>query len=493
MANLATTPAPLHRPYLSAIPQAPPAAAYAMSQAQLGNFLMYHFLKKPGPFNSWIAEQLPFLEADAAWNAAYALLERHEILRTTLEWGPDGQPCQRIHPASHFQQAIQIEKSDLPYEACLENLVKEARAHFFNFEKGPLFYVKIVELPAGAIFLMNLHHVLTDAWSNNLIRKELMLLYQAQLQGKPSPLPPLPIQFKDYAHWHRQMLTEDVREAFRHYWHRYMPQPFPQNDLSLVFAKNPDPSSSYRESLRRQIRAELKPMAPEQEDLFFGVIGKIEMHESAAYRFVIPKALHQSMLQMAAHAETSLFSVLQFGLAALIYRLSGCPDAVFGVNMAMRNNADLQNTIGFMVNTVLMRQHIDPLQSAAFNIRRIAADTLEAFEFSFYPFERILLDFDFPFQALSKIFLNMPNRNRGEMNTLRDFSASHLPDELRIGYFDLDFHLQEEKNGIVCHCEYKKHLFQPTDIETIHTAFISVLEALCGHPEAPIENLLKNN
>lgn len=449
--------------FLGEIPKVPDAGHYALSQAQMGNWLMNRFLPDPGPFNSWFTEEVPVLEPDLAVRAVMEVIRRHEIFRTTFG-EIDGEPGQVVHPAEKFAGAVTKIKSPEKVADCVKALESEARDHRFDFRTGPLFYVKIVEAAGGFVVLFNMHHVLTDAWSNNIIRQEVYSAYQVLVSANADPLPEPPVQFRDFSAWHRALYTGMLPEAFRRYWFRFSGSRIPDSDLTELFSGSKRPSDSYEGELIAQLRAHLKPMEARYERMFLGVIGKVEMKESGVYYFAVPHGVLRRLKTLAGAGGFSLFQLLIGSLHLTVFHLTGNPDSVIGVNMAMRNNDALRNMIGFMVNTVLVRNLVQTGDSTLENLSRMAWDTMEAFDFGFYPFERVLKDLDLPFSAVSKIFVNMPNTTEDQMTFIRDFAGKHLEGGRHIGYFDLDLHIVEEKNGIKIYCEYKKHLFRPQQI-----------------------------
>jgi hypothetical protein len=469
--------------FLTDIPKIPEAPSYELSQAQMGNWLMNTYLPQPGPFNSRIVDKIPVLDAEQAIRATHLLVERHEIFRTTFNL-VDGKPRQIVHPAEDFLDAISFEESEEHSDDIIKKLDAEAVQFMFDFAKGPLFYIKIIKASDTYILLINMHHIITDAWSNTIIKQDLFQIYQALMQNNVASLPVPSIQFKDFVSWHRELFFEKLPSAFLKHWFRFSDEKYPVNNLSNRYSAAPySVSSSYRSELEQQIRAKLKPMSPEEEALFFGLIGKVEMKESKALRFVIDGSTLQACKAIARDSDLSLFCVLLSSLQLLVYRVTQSTDSIIGVNMAMRNNIDLKNLIGFMVNTILVRNQVQSQASLIDNLKRLSLEALDAFDFNFYPFERILDDLDIPFSAVSKIFVNMPNQNEAEMTFIEDFSTKHIEDGNRIGYFDLDFHLIEQKNGIEIYCEYKKDLFDKKDIESLASHWQQLLEEIVAHPE----------
>lgn len=475
--------------FLQTIPLVADQPYYDLSNAQAGHWLMYSYLKNPGPFNSLILEQLPFMRVDAALEAGRTLIARHSLFRSTFV-NVDGVPKQQIHAPAAFAASITFEpRTGEAAPAVVESLTREARDYPFDFRTGPLFYIKVVQTRDNFIFLLNMHHVLTDAWSNAVIRQEIFELYRCCARNAPLSLPPPRIQFTDYVYWHKALYSKEMPASFKKYWFRYTSRKLPEYDLSSFFSARQPAAASYRERLIEQVREHLKPMRADEEALFFGVIGKVEMKESAAFRFVVDAATHERLKELALATGATLFNVILYGFNLLIYRLTGSRDSIIGVNVATRNNEDLKNLIGFMVNTVLIRNEVVPSASLAAGLAATKDALLDALDFTFYPFERIMDDFDLAFESVSKVFINMPNKNKGELSFIKDFTAGHLDDTFRTGYFDLDVHVNEQKNGIEIICEYKKDILRPEQMEYLHRELLGVFSQLACHPGLPASAL----
>src|SRR6185369_2756213 len=148
------------------------------------------------------------------------IVRRHEVLRTRFT-NIDGQPLQVIAEP----QALQMPVTDLS-KLTLEERETETRRHVraeacqpFDLQCGPVFRVKLLKLAADEhVLLLTLHHIVSDGWSTGVLMRELSALYNAYLHDGPSPLPPLPIQYVDYAVWQREYLQGEVLERQLSYW-----------------------------------------------------------------------------------------------------------------------------------------------------------------------------------------------------------------------------------------------------------------------------------
>ncbi|MEL6638835.1 MAG: condensation domain-containing protein [Bacteroidota bacterium] len=477
--------------YLTEITPLPPAEDYPVSRVQTGHWVMHHYTKDKRHFNTWITERIPFFDPVVARATLETVIRRHDLLRTTYTYR-DGAPRQVIHPFEDFADAIQFSREDADSATVMARLEREAYNYAFDPIAGPMFYVKMVETSEEVVFIFNIDHSIGDEQSKASLRNEIFTLYRAYLQGEENPLSPPRVQYRDFVRWHRALIAERTTQQFREYWYRYTVQQLPAATLS-TWAGRPVATERYTDLMERQLREFLKPMPAEHEALVYGSLAKLQFLEARAYCFVIPSDLHRGLRRLAKEEGTSLYNVLSLGFHLLVYRLTGCDDSVLGVNMPMRNNEDLLSMVGFLINTVLVRNRVRPEASLRENLSATVADNLDTAELAFYPLEYLLRDFDLPFPAISHIFINMINKEESEKQRIKDFGARHLDNKVWMNYFDLDFHIAEQKNGIEIVCEYVAEIFSPTQIEQIHATLVEVLSMLAFRTEEPLAEVFHSH
>jgi hypothetical protein len=157
---------------------------------------------------------VPALEA-----ALTAVLARHEVLRTRLVTGPDGIACQVIDPPRPFPLPV-ADVSSAPDPAALtRELLAADAATPFDLAAGPLVRACLIRLgDLGHVLALCTHHVVFDEWSDQVFRRELRALYEAFRTGGPDPLPPLEVQYADFAAWQRSWLSGEVLDGQLAYW-----------------------------------------------------------------------------------------------------------------------------------------------------------------------------------------------------------------------------------------------------------------------------------
>src|SRR5262249_38331087 len=153
------------------------------------------------------------LNVKALVKALNEIVRRHESQRTTFAIGPDNQPVQVITNSLVLAvPAVDLSGTPQPELAVREIAAEEARTPF-DLSKGPLLRAKLLKLDArNHVLLLTMHHIVSDAWSAGIFMQELGEIYSAFLEGKPSPLQEVAIQYADYAAWQRNFLQGTALE-----------------------------------------------------------------------------------------------------------------------------------------------------------------------------------------------------------------------------------------------------------------------------------------
>ncbi|HEU0051593.1 MAG TPA: condensation domain-containing protein, partial [Longimicrobium sp.] len=285
------------------------------------------------------------------------VVARHESLRTTFP-AVDGEPVQRI--ASVEESAFRLVEHDLHASADAEDALRRLMADEagapFDLERGPLVRGRLVRMAADDhVLLVTMHHIVSDGWSMGVFARELGALYGAFARGEADPLPPLPAQYADYAAWQRRWVDGELLERQAGFWER---------SLSGAPELLELPTDRAR---------------PRKQD-FAGASLPIELDAEVTAAL---KALSQR------HG-TTLFMTLLAGWAVVLARLSGQDDVVIGTPSANRGRAEVEELIGFFVNTLPVRVDLSGGPSVAGLLERVRARALEAQQHQDIPFEQVV-------------------------------------------------------------------------------------------------------
>ncbi|MCF2135464.1 condensation domain-containing protein, partial [Mycetohabitans sp. B3] len=258
----------------------------------------------------------------AAWQQALdALLARHEALRSTFV-SVEGQPQMQLLPADRGVPLRWHDLRGVPYaQAQLARLSHEAAHAPFDLAHGPLLRACGIRLADDEyVLVLTQHHIVSDGWSIGVLVRELNALYMAACRSQPDPLPPLAVQYPDYAAWQRQWLTGERLQAQSDYWRATLA------DAPVLLALPTD-----------------RPRPAQQS--FAGA--QVPVH--------IDAATTRALKRLSAEYGTTLFMTVLAAWSAVLARLSGQHDVVIGTPSANRHHRQIEPLIGFFVNTLALR------------------------------------------------------------------------------------------------------------------------------------------
>ena len=392
------------------------------------------------------------LDCHALQRAIDAMVERHEILRTTFPM-VDGIASQHVHPV--LSVSLQrIKATDILLSAWLE---QEAN-HPFDLAAGPLVRISLLPLSAQEYALaVTMHHIISDGWSINLFIQELAALYGAYAQGQLSPLPPLPIQYADYTMWQRQWLQGEVLTSQLDYW---------QQQLSGIPALLELPTDKPRPA--------------------------VQSFRGSTYTMELPARLSQQVQALCQQQQITLFMVLLAAYQLLLYRYSRQADIVVGSPIANRQQLELESLIGCFVNTLVLRTKIDEQGSVEQLLQQVKQMTVDAYGHQDVPFEQVV-DALQPQRTLAHsplfqvmfVLQNVPSTPW----QLPDVTLKPIETEIGTAQFDLTLEMQEDETGLVSSWCYNSDLFKRETIERMAVHFETLLAAMVADVSQPVATL----
>src|ERR1041384_2368824 len=249
------------------------------------------------------------------------VIRRHESLRTTFEIDEAETPVQVVNPWTPFHLET-IDLSDGPEEQRLERarfVVNQETQRQFNLRTGPLLRASLLKLADDHhILVLTIHHIVSDMWSTEVLTNEITLLYQAYLRGEESPLPALPIQYADFAHWQRNRMKGDELERQLAYWRKQLDGPLPPLELPT---RGPRPA--------------------------------VHTLNGAEKRWRLNLSLTEKLKVLSRSEGATLFMVLLSAFKVLLFRYTGQPDMIVGTPIANRNRREVEGLIGLFINTLV--------------------------------------------------------------------------------------------------------------------------------------------
>lgn len=388
-----------------------------------------------------------------------ALIERHEILRTTFAV-VDDEPVQVVSSAQPFTLPLE----DLQrYPSSEQEEVVQQRMYLastrpFDLQQGPLLSARLFRLAEKKhILFLNIHHIIADGWSIGILWHELGILYTSLLTGCPSPLSDLPIQYADYAVWQRKWLTGERLERLTEYWRRQLAGAPVSIDLPADRVR--PPTQTFCGSL---------------------------------YNFSLPSALVTQLESLSEREGVTPFMTLLALYQTLLYRYSGQDDVLVGTPVAGRTRSRVDGLLGFFVNILVLRGDLagNPCFSAL--LRRTREVCLGAYAHQDMPFEKLVDELQVPrnpgLSPLVQVVLALQNAPVPPV----EFAGLALhPMRIDNGTakFDLMLNLQQSDQGLLGTVEYNTDLFEEATIGRMVAHLQMLLEGVVANPEQRIDDL----
>ena len=415
------------------------------------------------------------LDADLLERALAEIVDRHEVLRSTYH-GVDGRGVQRFAPPRSEAEAwVELERIDLAstpqVEAEAQRRAQDLSVEPFDLRTGPLVRVQLLRLAAEHHWLLiSMHHIVSDGWSTGVLIRELGTLYGAFVEGRPSPLPPLPIQYVDFAHWQRQWLDSPAMQTQLEHWKKHL-----AGAEGVLELPTDRPRPAQQRFHGRTLRATLPP------------------HVSAGLDALLDTSTPG---QGAVQRGTTRFMVLLAAWGILLGRYAGAPDVLIGTPVANRRRAELEGLIGFFVNTLVLRldlRHDPPVTDFLRAVRRA---TLDAFTHQDLPFERLVEELQ-PERDPSRnpLFQAMLVVQNAPMPALRakDLVLEPVALENTASKFDLTWTVVEAAPGdtgpLAMELEYNTDLFDPSTAERLVRHLTLLLGGLVDDPSQRLSRL----
>jgi amino acid adenylation domain-containing protein len=399
------------------------------------------------------------LDVSALRRSFLEVVRRHEALRTSFG-ETDGAPFQKIAAEMAVELPV-TDLRDLPETRRRDEaprlLVEEVRRPF-DLSRGPLMRLRLIQMEKEEwLLLLNLHHIVSDGWSMGVLIREVIALYGALSQGKPSPLADLPVQYADFAVWQREWLRGEVLEARLGFWQKALAG---SPELLELPTDRPRPAAqSYRggtESMR------LSP------------------------------ALSRSLRALAGREGATLFMVLLAGFQELLRRHTHQEDLLVGSPIANRNRTELEGLIGFFVNTLVLRR---PTGAGTFRELLSGARrfTLQAYAHQDVPFEKLVEALDVERSlAHSPLFQAMFVLQNNAIPALSVPGLELSPVELPSGSAKFDLHLglgDSVDGGLAGSLVYAAALFEPATARRLLERFEILLAAAVADPGRRLSDL----
>ena len=397
----------------------------------------------------FLVELPPQIEIAALAAALGRVVGRHEALRTRFPLG-DGRPVQRIDPAPARRLDV-VDLAALPpaaAAAACEALAAAAAHRPFDLARGPLLRATVLVAAGWVRALFVLHHIASDGWSVGILLREIEALYAAACGGGPDPLPPLPVQYADYAVWQRDWLAgSQAAEQLAAATHRLAGAP---RVMALPLDRPRPPVPSFRGATRSA------PLAPQT------VAG---------------------LTAFARREGVTLFMALLAAWNLLLHQLTGQRDLVVGSPAAGRSLPELEGLIGVFINVLVLRNEVSASGTVGDLLAGVRATTLAAFATRELPFERLVKELESERGArhspLFQVLFALQNapvgrlRLAGETLAVRPLATGQVQ-------FDLVLSVNEIADGAICQLGFSTAIFDAATIERLERRLFALLARLAA-------------
>jgi len=401
------------------------------------------------------------LDIGALKQSLQAIFRRHEVLRTRFT-EVDGQPVQVIEPADKQDLPLRIiDLSEVPTSEREEKaqwIAKEDALQPFDLTQSPLLRLTLVRLDTQAhLFILTMHHIISDAWSLGVFVEELAALYQAFGENEETALPELPIQYADFAVWQRQWLQGEVLETQVDYWKQQLGGNCPPLTL---------PNTRPR------------PTVPS--------------YQGAKLSFLLPKDLADAIAQLSQQHNVTLYMTLLAAYQALLFCYTGQEDIRIGSPVANRDQVELEKLIGFFINTLVLRGDLAGNPSFRELMKRSRQVALAAYAHQDLPFEKLVETLQ-PERTLGQnplyhAWFVLQNAPLPPLE-LPGLSMTLLEIDSGTVRHDLLLDIWQSSAGLHCTFEYKTDLFDKAMISRLAKSLEILLQQVVSNPNLKLNEL----
>ncbi|WP_379127442.1 amino acid adenylation domain-containing protein [Paenibacillus sp. sgz500958] len=381
--------------------------------------------------------------------AANELVRRHESLRTSFHL-EDNEPVQKIHA----ECSIDISLHTLVDARNVLSILESVKP--FDLEAAPLLRIEAWQenpISNRQYLLLDMHHMIADGISANLIFDELFRLYSGEC------LPELNVHYKDYTQWQLGRIGSGYMREGDKYWSRLLQGDIPRLDWMTDYSR------------------------PAVRSL-----------EGERYSFEITNDLLKIIREFAAFNGITLYSYLLAAYYVLLSKYANQEDIIVGTSVSGRMHPDIERVPGMFVHTIPLRNQITPNKAFGDLVKEVQAGSIAAFEHQEFPLERLitrlndnrdmsrnpLFDVMYVFQheALEPVAMTIENTV---------FKAEEC--KSRTSKFDLTLEAVEYSNGLRLHLEYCRALFHPASIEAMAGHLLRILETVAVNPDIPVSEI----
>lgn len=385
------------------------------------------------------------------------MLERHESLRTTFIT-ENGTPMQKVISIFDVNRFTPIIYEDFNDDSKIDKKINSEINYIFNICKEPLIRLSLIRKNIEEyIFILNMHHIISDGWSIGIFTNEFLEAYNCFNQNIQPTLAELQIQYKDYSFWQNSILESNKIVEQKDYWLKKLSGELPVLNF---------PSDN--------IRPLVKTINGDSID------------------FLISNDDYLSLTKLGLNSNASFFMVLNALVKILLYRYTEQEDIIIGTVSAGRNNVLLEKQIGFYVNTLALRDSINGELTFVEILDIIKKSTKEALDNQYYPFDMILEDLntysDASHSPLFDVLLVLQNYKE-VLFEHDDLKVTTYQVKTNVSNFDITFSFEKKENGLNCTLIYNTDIYNLERILGLKNHLQVLIRSVISSPKLSVKNL----
>ncbi len=423
---------------------------YSLSSAQKRLYILNELDKQSVAYNMpGLLNIEGKLDKERLAEAFKTLIKRHESLCTSIKL-IKGEPVQFI------LQDVDFEIEDIIGGDGLEESVKDF-IHPFDLEQAPLLRVGLIQIsPENHKLLVDMHHIISDGVSMDILMTELIQLYQG------NQLPELRIQYKDFADWQNELFLSEKLKKQEEYWLERFLSEAQKNEIPILNLPTDYPRPAVKNYAGDRIK------------------------------FEISEELSKRLDQLAVEHGVTVYMLLLGAYSILLSNYSGQEDIIIGSPIAGRSYADLENIIGMFVNTLVMRTNPSGKKSFDEFLLNVREMVLEVYENQDYQFEKLVeqleLQRDMSRNPLFDVMFNMQNNTH---SLIQVDGLKFVPCELehKTAKFDLNLTAVKTAKEIIFTLEYSTELFKRETIERLSRHFVNIVREITAKPRVKLATI----
>jgi amino acid adenylation domain-containing protein len=392
--------------------------------------------------------------------AIQSVVDKHEILRTSFKLVNN-----ELRQFVKIKHVFKAEVFNTSNQTEINEIIANNAYSAFDLSIAPLFRVAVIQKNNNDFIVsFVMHHIISDGWSMGVLVRDIFQYYSLHGKNQSVEMEELPVQYKDFSTWQNKQLADDSTVNHKNYWLEKMSGDLPLLDLPTKISRPVNLNNKAK-----------------------SVYNKLSKEKTLRVK------------EYCAANQVSTFMLLQAAVKALFYRYTGQKDIIIGSPIAGREHADLANQIGFYVNTLALRDQIEPTNTFSHLLQQVKETILGAFEHQVYPYDKLVDDLGIPRNLnrnpLFDIMLVMQNVDENKsfdksfINEInKTLQLEKLENDELLSKFDITFNFFESEE-LMLNLEYRSELYEDYFIQNIWNHLENILENVLKNPSVKIKDL----